>query len=126
MAAGEGVAVSTVFADAYAVDVGDRIDIETPNGVLAVPVVGILTDMSSSSGTIVMSRALYAERWHDPTVSRVNVFFQPGVAVALGARRIGAAVGNRYRLKIHGLADTIAYIDGKIRDAFAFSRSLQL
>lgn len=126
LAAGEGVAVSTVFADVYGVDVGDRIELETPTGILALPVVGILTDMSSSSGTIVLSRALYAERWHDPTMSRVNVFLRPGVDVALGAERITAAVGSRYRLKIQGLADSIAYIDGKIRDAFAFSRSLQL
>lgn len=126
LAAGDAAAVSTVFADRYGVDVGDHIDVETPTGVLTLPIVGVLTDMTSSSGTIVISRTLYEARWHDPTLSRLNVFVRPGVSVDEAADRIAAAVGHRYRLKITGLGAAIAYIDGKIRDAFGFARSLQL
>jgi putative ABC transport system permease protein len=41
-------------------------------------------------------------------------------------QRIVAAVGDRHRLKIDGIREALAYIDGKIREAFGFSRSLQL
>lgn len=126
LAAGEAVAVSTVFADVHGVAVGDGIEIESPTGTFTLPVGGLVNDMTSSSGSILMSRALYAARWGDPTVSRMNVYLAPGVGVEEAQRRIVAAVGAGRRLKIDALGQALAYVDGKIRDAFAFSRSLQL
>jgi putative ABC transport system permease protein len=126
LAAGEGVAVSTVFANTYGTRVGDRIAIDAPTGRFERPVVGMVGDMTSSSGSILMSRALYADRWHDPTVSRINVYLTPGVGTEEARAHIVAAVGSRYQLKIDAIGDALAYIDGKIREAFSFSRSLQL
>ncbi len=126
LATGEGVAVSTVFAQTYGTRVGDDLAIDTPSGSLTLPVVGIVADMSSSSGTMLLSRRRYAEAWHDPTVSRLNVFLAPGANLDRVTERMREALEGRFRLKIHALADTLAYIDAKIREAFMFSRSLQL
>jgi putative ABC transport system permease protein len=126
LAAGEAVAVSTVFAAVHGVAVGDRIELESPTGAFTVPVVGLVNDMTSSSGSVLMSHVLYAEHWRDPTISRMNVYLDPGVGTDEAQRRIVAAIGDRRRLKIDALGQALAYIDGRIRDAFAFSRSLQL
>ena len=126
LAAGDGVAVSTVFAQSYGTRVGDDLVVETPSGPLALPVVGIVADMSSGSGAIVVGRRRYAEAWRDPTVNRINVFLESGASLDTVTARIRDALGERHRLKIHALADTLAYIDDKIREAFMFSRSLQL
>jgi putative ABC transport system permease protein len=126
LAAGTAVAVSTVFADWYGLGVGDQVTLEAPSGQLTLPIVGVVTDMTSSSGAILMSRRLYADAWHDPTASRFNVFLAPGVGAEEAAARITAALGDRHHLKINALAEALAYIDGKVRTAFGFSRSLQL
>jgi putative ABC transport system permease protein len=126
LAAGTGVAVSTVFADWYGLAVGDRLTLEAPSAPLTLPIVGVVTDMTSSSGSILLSRTLYAEAWHDHTASRFNVFLAPGVGVEQAAARITTALGDRHRLKIDALAEALAYIDAKVRAAFGFGRSLQL
>jgi ABC-type antimicrobial peptide transport system permease subunit len=82
--------------------------------------------MSSSSGTIVMSRRRYADAWHDPTANRLNVFLAPGASGETVAEGIKRALDGSHRLKVHALGEALAYIDAKIREAFTFSRSLQL
>jgi putative ABC transport system permease protein len=126
LAAGRGVTVSTIFSDRFGVRVGDRLDLDTPKGALTTPVVGITSDLSSNAGTVMLSRTLYEEWWGDPSISRVNVYLEPGVAVEDARRRIAAQLGDRYRLKILALRENLAYHDDKIRRAFAFADTLQL
>lgn len=126
LAAGRAVVVSTIFADRFGLGVGDTVDLETPKGVLGAPIAGIVADMSSSSGTVLLARPLYETWWADPSISRVNVYLEPGVGVEEARRRIVARLAGRHRLKILALRDNLAYHDDKIRRAFGFANTLQL
>ncbi len=126
IADGSAFAVSTSFVDRFHVRVGETLDVETPTGAHSLPIAGVVADMTSNSGTIVLSRALYERWWRDPSVTRINVYLEPGVPVEDARSRIVAALGDRYRLKVLTLRDNIEYFDRKIRDAFAFVNALQI
>ena len=126
LAAGEGVTVSTTFSERFPMGIGDRLELETPKGMLSLPIVGVMSDMSSNSGTVMLSRPLYETWWGDPSISRVNVYLEGGVTSEEARRRIVAQLGDRYRLKILSLRDNLAYHEDKIRRAFGFVNTLQL
>jgi hypothetical protein len=42
VARGEGVVVSTSFVKSFGVGVGERFEVETPTGPLALPIVGVM------------------------------------------------------------------------------------
>ena len=126
LAAGEAVVVSTVFSERFAVGIGDPVALETPKGPLTLPIAGIVSEMSSNSGTVILSGPLYEKWWSDPSVSRINVYLDGGITIEDARRRIVAQLGDRYRLKILGLRDNLAYHEDKIRRAFGFVNTLQL
>jgi putative ABC transport system permease protein len=126
LAAGDAVAVSTSFADRFRVRVGDQLDLETPRGIHALPIAGLILDLTSNSGAIILSRSLYGAWWGDPTITRVNVYLEPGVDVQEARSRLTAQLGERHLLKVLTLRDNIAYHEDKIRRAFAFVDALQI
>jgi putative ABC transport system permease protein len=126
LAAGTGLVVSTILCDRFGVSPGDRLDLATPSGVLTLPVVGVVRDMSSNSGTVMLSRPLYKHWWHDPTVSRVNVYLEPGISLEDARRTISTRLADRYRVKTLALRDNLAYHEDKIRRAFRFADTLQI
>lgn len=126
LAAGRGLVVSTILCDRFGVAAGDRLELATPSGPLALPVVGVIQDISSNSGTVMLSRPLYAQWWHDPSVSRVNVYLEPGTPLEDARRTIAAQLADRYRVKTLALRENLAYHDDKIRRAFAFADTLQI
>jgi len=126
LANGDAVAVSTSFADRFDVRVGDRLDLETPRGIHTLPVVGLIVDMTSNSGSIILTRSLYDAWWGDPTITRVNVYLDPGVDAQEARDRLTAQLGARHLLKILTLRDNIAYHEDKIRRAFAFVDAMQV
>jgi putative ABC transport system permease protein len=126
LAAGRGVVVSTILCDRFGLALGDRLELATPSGVLALPVVGVIQDISSNSGTVMLSRPLYAQWWQDPSVSRVNVYLEPGTSIEDARRAITARLADRYRVKTLALRENLAYHEDKIRRAFAFADTLQI
>jgi putative ABC transport system permease protein len=76
---GDGVLVSRNFALRWGVGVGDRVTLESPNGSLALPILGFLDDYRSEKGTIFMDRALYKKYWNDDAVDFIDVDLNPGV-----------------------------------------------
>jgi putative ABC transport system permease protein len=126
IAAGRGVAVSTIFCDRFGLAPGDHLELMTPSGPLMLPIVGVTRDMSSNSGTVTLSRALYEQWWHDPTVTRVNVFLELGTSIEEARRAIAAQLADRYRVKTLALRENQAYHEDKIRRAFRFADTLQV
>jgi putative ABC transport system permease protein len=75
---GEGVIVSDNFARLQQRQLGDRVELATPSGLLNLPIVGIITDWSDQQGTVFLDRAVYERHWNDETVNIFRVYVTPG------------------------------------------------
>ena len=124
--AGVGVTISTGLADRTDLGVGDRIELETPTGPLALPVLGVVPDYVSDRGSVILNRRLLVERWDDRAVSRINVFLEPGGSAEAAQEAIVARVGRQHRLKVLPIREVRAYHEAYVDRAFAFTASIQL
>ncbi len=124
--AGTGVNVSTVLAERHHLHVGDTIELDTPTGKLALPIVGVVPDLLSDRGAVLLSRRLLVERWGVATVSRINLMLRPGESLDAVRARIVERLGDRFRLKIMSMRDVLAYHEDKVNSAFAFTDAIQL
>jgi len=123
---GQGVDVSESFADRFEKGVGSTIDLDTPTGVLTVPVVGVVPDYVSNRGTILLGRRLFIDRWQETAVNRIHVFLEPGASADTVRAAILQQFGRRYQLKVQSMDEGVAYLAGKIDEAYAFTAAIQL
>ena len=87
-AAGEGLMVSDNLAQLQGLRLGDVLEIAAPNGVIRLPIAGIIVDYSDQQGTIFMDRSLFIRYWNDDTVNVFRVYLQPGAPAAEVRQRI--------------------------------------
>jgi putative ABC transport system permease protein len=116
---GQAVVVSTSFLLNFGVRVGDRIELTTPRGPLALPIAGATLAFVSPGGTIEMSREVYAEHWRDPLVNRVWVRTEPGVAIPGVREAIAARLGPSHGLRAVSAADMRQHLVTQAQRAFA-------
>jgi putative ABC transport system permease protein len=74
----EAVFVSEPYAQRHGLNVGDRVQLTTDVGPVALPVAGIFFDYRSDQGLIVMHRSLYDRFWKDGANTSVGLYLQPG------------------------------------------------
>src|SRR5262249_37787746 len=123
---GRGPNVSESFADRLRKHLGDPTDLDTPTGVLTLPVVGIVPDYVSNRGTVILSRSVFVTHWREPTVNRILVFLEPGASRDAVRRLIIDTFSNRYRLKVQSLEEGVDYLAHKIDEAYAFTVAIEL
>jgi putative ABC transport system permease protein len=97
-AEGKGIIASESFAILQHVNLGDVLDVPSPDGDLRLPIVGIIRDYSDQQGSLLMDRALYIKHWHDDTVNTFRVYLNPGVEPSTVKTAILAKLGSRTRL----------------------------
>jgi putative ABC transport system permease protein len=73
-AAGEGFIVADNLAGLFGLKLGSIVELPAPDGVLRLPIVGIVGDWSDQAGTIFIDWALYEKYWHDDTVTTFRVY----------------------------------------------------
>ncbi len=95
-----GVFISESLGYRFGLDLGDSVELATPQGKRSFPVVAIVRDYSSDQGTIQMHRDVYENIWHDKKVQSVALFLKPGVSSDEVRRSIAA--------QVPGLGRTIA------------------
>lgn len=76
--AGEGVIVSENFASIRGVHVGSELELGAPDGVMRLPIVGVVRDYSDQQGSVLMDLAVFRARWHDDAVDFFRVYLAPG------------------------------------------------
>lgn len=123
--AGRGANISIAMANRFGLHLGDRVELQSPSGLLELPVVGIVRDYMSDRGTVTVNYRLFLQQWHDPRVQRFSVFLAPGADVEQVRKGIAQQIGDRYRLKILLPAEMVAYHVGHINRAFAWSDAIQ-
>ncbi len=77
-AAGEGVILSDNLANLQKLKMGDIIELDSPEGPVKLPVVGIVMDYSDQKGTILLDRKVYMAKWHDSTYNVIRIYLKPG------------------------------------------------
>jgi putative ABC transport system permease protein len=70
-AAGQGVIISDNLSLLRGYKYGDMLDIPAPNGVLRMPIVGVVLDYSDQQGTVLVDHSVYLTYWGD---DRFNIF----------------------------------------------------
>lgn len=123
---GTAVAISTSLSDRFNLHLGDTIELDSPTGRLTRPIVGVVPDYVSDRGSVILSRALLAERWHETSVSRINVLLEPGADISAVRGTILDRLSDRYRVKVLPLRELVAYHTDMIDRAFAVMNSVQL
>jgi putative ABC transport system permease protein len=87
-ASGEGLMVSDNLAQLQHLKLGEVLEIAAPNGVIRLPIAGIIVDYSDQQGTILMDRKLFLRYWHDDSVNVYRVYVKHGASVAEVRQRI--------------------------------------
>ena len=87
-AAGEGLIVADNLAQLQHLKLGDMLEVPAPNGLIRLPIVGIIVDYSDQQGTIFMDRRLFVRYWNDDSVNVFRVYLAPGASVPDVRRRI--------------------------------------
>jgi putative ABC transport system permease protein len=124
--AGQGLSVSTAFADRFGLHVGDPVELNTPTGPLRLPIVGVVRDYTSDRGAVVLSYRVLAEHWEETTVNRIHIVLDSGASIEAVRARIAQTLGKEYRLKILSFAEVVRYQAAAIDRAFAFTDAMQL
>jgi putative ABC transport system permease protein len=95
-AAGEGLMVSDNLAQLQGLRLGEMLEVPAPNGVIRLPIVGIVIDYSDQQGTILMDRSLFIRYWNDDSVNVYRVYVTPGSApLEVRQRIVDAYAGQR-------------------------------
>ena len=87
-AAGEGVMVSDNLAQLQHLSLGETMEIPAPNGMIRLPIVGIVVDYSDQQGTVLIDRSLFLRYWSDDSVNIFRVYVKPGAPIADVRQRI--------------------------------------
>jgi putative ABC transport system permease protein len=109
-AEGKALLASENFALLRGYKLGDVIDIPSPQGVLRLPIAGIVTDYSDQQGSILMDRGLYQRYWNDDTVNVFRIYLAQGAAEADVKRRILETFSSQRRLFVLTNRDIRQYI----------------
>ena len=124
-AAGEGLMVSDNLAQLQHLKLGEVLEIPAPNGLVRLPIVGIVVDYSDQQGTILMDRRVFARYWHDNSVNIFRVYLKPGADVPGVTERIQKAYAGRRQVFVLTNAELKGYIL-KITDQWFGLTSLQI
>jgi putative ABC transport system permease protein len=124
--AGTGANVSVSLADRFELEVGDRLDLDTPRGMLSLVIAGIVPDYMSDRGSVIFNRRLLVDHWGDQSVNRVHLFLEPRVSADVVRRTITDRLGQRYRLKVLEPEQVVAFHTAQVDRAFLLMDAIQL
>lgn len=119
VSSGKAILISSSLAVNLGLGVGDLVKLDTPRGVLAIPIGGVTVNFSSPRGTVLMVRELYRTYWNDAQVNRAFVRSAPGTNVGELRSEILKRLGPAYGLRIVAAKDLIDYFATQVRRAFA-------
>jgi putative ABC transport system permease protein len=107
---GKGVIASENFALLQHVRLGDVLDVPSPDGILKLPVVGIVRDYSDQQGSLLMDRQFYIQHWHDDTVNVYRIYLDKGASAETVKAAILGKLGDRTRLFVLQNRELRAYV----------------
>jgi putative ABC transport system permease protein len=109
-AAGQGLMVSDNLAELQHLHLGEMLELPAPNGVIRLPIAGIVVDYSDQQGTILMDRSVFKAYWHDDSVNAFRVYLAPGARVPDVKERILARYAGQRQVFVLTNGELKAYI----------------
>jgi len=106
----KGVLVSENLANMQSIRLGDILEVNTPDGPLRKPVVGIIRDFEDLFGAIFLDRKTYVRSFQDDTVDIFRVYVKPESSVAEVRKGINVRVGGTHRLFVSLSQDVREYV----------------
>jgi putative ABC transport system permease protein len=123
----EGAIISDNLADRFRLRPGDVITLATPSGPERFPIQAIVAaDYSGDQGSVVLHRDTFARLWGDTKVSHFNVFLSKDADLDDVRQRIVRTIGRSHMVKVLTVPQTLAYHQGMVDRAFAFTYAIQL
>ncbi len=120
------VAISDTLSERFSLALGDRFELDTPTGAIALLVKVVEPDYLLDVGSVKIPWSIFSVRWNE---QRANLFLvdldDPGSAADVKAR-IDATVGATYDLTVLSRKDTRAAIDLLISSTFALMFACEL
>jgi putative ABC transport system permease protein len=108
--AGKAVIVSENFARLHDAKLGDVLEIPSPSGIVKMPIAGIVRDFSDQQGSVLMSRDLFTNRWHDDSVNVFRIYLKPGASEAGVRKSILDRFGSQKQLFVLTNRDLRSYV----------------
>lgn len=109
-AEGKGVMVSENLAGIENLNLNQMLEIPTPNGLLRLPIVGIIRDYSDTQGSIIMDTATFTHWWNDDTVDVFRVYLKPGVRPEDVRQAILEKFAGKHRVFVMTNVDLRSYV----------------
>ncbi len=123
---GEGVGVSDAFARRFGKRVGDVIELETPSGPHAFPILGTFADWAGPTGSIHMDRALFVKHWRNNLVDGISVDLLTPADEQSVMAAIRARYGRQYDLQIITSRESKRDIREQIVQGFQMTRATEV
>jgi putative ABC transport system permease protein len=113
---GGWAAVSSGFAREHGLTLGSRLVLPTPSGSAPLRVAALTTNSGWPAGTVTLSAPEYSRWWGGAEAMALELDLRPGVAPAVGARAVRAALGPGTGLLIQTSAQSAARADASARE----------
>jgi putative ABC transport system permease protein len=117
----KGVVISDNIAHLHRMNLGDTVELVSPEGTLRLPVVGVLRDFSNQTGSIFIERSLYQRHWRDDSVDIFRVYLRAGASAGDVRQRIYDRFAGERRLFVLMNQEVKSYIDGITNQWFAMT-----
>ena len=109
-ASGRGLMVSDNLAQLQHLELGETLEIPAPDGVVRLPIVGIVVDYSDQQGTILMDRSVFERYWRDDSVNVFRLYLASGASVPDVKQRILARYAGDRQVFVLTNGELKAYI----------------
>lgn len=118
VARGDGVIVSENFVHNLGEGVGRSLTLETPTGPVTLRIVATTADFLSPRGTVLLSRALYREKWRDGHITRALLTVDDPAILGAVRTSLLERLGARHRVRVLEPAEVVAWFAAQARSAF--------
>ena len=115
---GEGALVSSNFQRNLGGEVGDIIQLESPNGPINLRIAGVTEDFLSPRGTVEVSRDVLRSHWGDNLVTHVLVRSSPNADAKRIAAAAQEALKGRFSIKVLTISALVSHLGDQVQKAF--------
>jgi putative ABC transport system permease protein len=120
-AAGEAVIGSENLASAHNLHVGDIIELQSPGGVLRLPLAGIVREYSDQQGSIMIDLTKYRQHWNDDGIDFFRVYLAPGTDAGAVREAILTRFAGERRLFVLSAPEVREYVTGLASQWFSMT-----
>jgi putative ABC transport system permease protein len=122
----DSVIVSETFAERYGLRVGNALTLRPPGKIIQLRIAGIYYDYTTEGGVAVMDRGLFQRLWHDPWVTSIVIYLEPGADPAGVRQAILGALPGRDDLVLLSNRDLHSRILEIFDQTFAITYALRI